>query len=393
MSLGKYYDKGEKPEGISYYGVHHVSFYVSNALQAAAWYVGRFGFQEYAFQGLESTKPNRDFARRVVRQGKIFLEFISQYEPKESEFTSEMAKHGDAVKDVAFKVNDCRKIYKRAIENGATTIAEPQVLSDDQGEVVVATVKTYGDCHHTFVEKKAYKGEFLPGYDLIEDGEEDAFYKITGPVGLSFVDHCVGNQPVDEMEPVVQWYEKVLKFHRFWSVDDSVVHTEYSALNSTVMTDYDEVVKMPINEPAVGKKKSQIQEYVDYHGGAGVQHIALNTPDILTAVDRLRKRGLKFLKVPKNYYDSLREKLKSSPISIKEDLNEIERLNILIDFDDKGYLLQIFTVPVEDRPTLFFEIIQRNNHQGFGAGNFKALFEAIEQAQDKRGNLVDQEQK
>jgi len=205
--------------------------------------------------------------------------------------------------------------------------------------------------------------------------------------GLEFVDHCVGNQPDKEMESVAQWYEKMLQFHRFWSVDDSIIHTEYSSLRSIVVTDFDENVKMPINEPANGKKKSQIQEYVDFYGGAGVQHIALRTNDILTAVSRLKERGVEFLSIPGEYYTELKQKLSKGPIKVTENLEEVQKLHILVDFDDKGYLLQIFTKPVEDRPTLFYEVIQRHNHSGFGAGNFKSLFEAIEREQEKRKNL------
>jgi len=207
-------------------------------------------------------------------------------------------------------------------------------------------------------------------------------------VGLEIIDHCVGNQPDGKMVEVADWYQKVLDFHRFWSVDDSQVHTEYSALRSIVMTDFDRIVKMPLNEPAEGKKKSQIQEYVEYHGGPGVQHIALRTRNILQAIQALKARGVKFLTIPKEYYEDLRERLKSSPINVEEDLNLIEKLNILVDFDDKGYLLQIFSDNVEDRPTLFYEIIQRHNHDGFGAGNFKALFTSIEKSQAARGNLT-----
>jgi len=206
---------------------------------------------------------------------------------------------------------------------------------------------------------------------------------------LNFIDHVVGNQPDNEMVPIVEWYERVLEFHRFWSVDDKMIHTEFSSLKSIVVTDYDEKVKMPLNEPAQGKKKSQIQEYVDYYGGPGAQHIALNTKDIITAVSNLRARGLQFLTIPDSYYKNLKEKLKVSPIQVKEDLDVLQKLHILIDYDDKGYLLQIFTKPTQDRPTFFLEIIQRNNHQGFGAGNFRSLFEAIERDQAERGNLTD----
>lgn len=211
--------------------------------------------------------------------------------------------------------------------------------------------------------------------------------KTLPPVGLKFVDHCVGNQPDNEMESATEWYEKVLQFHRFWSVDDSQIHTQYSALRSVVVTNYDETIKMPINEPAAGLRKSQIQEYVDYYGGAGIQHIALNTNDIISAVSNLRKRGLEFLSVPDTYYHKLREEMAKCGTVVEEDFDKLRELKILIDYDENGYLLQIFTKPTQDRPTLFFEVIQRHNHNGFGAGNFKALFEAIEADQAERGNL------
>eukprot|EP01122_Echinamoeba_exundans_P009596 TRINITY_DN3433_c0_g2_i1.p1 TRINITY_DN3433_c0_g2~~TRINITY_DN3433_c0_g2_i1.p1 ORF type:complete len:382 (+),score=121.06 TRINITY_DN3433_c0_g2_i1:99-1244(+) len=379
-----YKDKGpQPPAGVKYSGFDHLKFWVGNAKQAAAWYVGRFGFHEIAYKGLET--GSREFAHHVVQQNKIIFEFISPYNPNNEAFAKELSQHGDGVKDVAFTVEDSRAVYKTAIEGGAVSVMEPTEFKDDDGVVVMSTVRTYGTTNHTFVERKNYKGIFLPGYRVVT--ERDPFENLTPAVNLGFVDHCVGNQPDNEMVPVVQWYESALKFHRFWSVDDKMMHTEYSALRSIVVTDYDETVKMPINEPAPGKKKSQIQEYVDYYGGSGVQHIALNTPDVLNAVTQLRARGVKFLSVPKSYYSNLREKLKMSPVQVKEDLDKIEQMEILVDYDDKGYLLQIFTQPCQDRPTLFIEIIQRANHQGFGAGNFKALFEAIEREQQNRGNL------
>jgi 4-hydroxyphenylpyruvate dioxygenase len=236
------------------------------------------------------------------------------------------------------------------------------------------------------VQRSQYKGAFLPNFSP-SPLANDPLKNILPDTIIQFVDHCVGNQGDLEMLGACELYEKQLQFHRFWSVDDSQIHTEYSSLRSIVMTDYDEMVRMPINEPATGKKRSQIQEYVDYYGGAGVQHIALNTPDIIASIKALRARGAVFLKVPKNYYTTLKERLKTSKVQIKESLEVLEELEILIDYDDRGYLLQIFTMPVQDRPTLFFEIIQRNNHEGFGAGNFKSLFEAIEHEQGKRGNL------
>ena len=385
---------------------------MGNAKQAAAWYIGRFGFHEIAYKGLET--GSREYAHHVVKQhdvrlsflpesiqlnfnqaclltapclgsNQILFEFISPYNPNNEAFNKDLSQHGDGVKDVAFTVEDARAVYQTAIAGGATSVMEPTEFKDDDGHVVLATVRTYGTTNHTFVERRAYKGLFLPGYRAVT--ERDPFENLTPAVHLHAVDHCVGNQPNDQMVPIVQWYESALKFHRFWSVDDKMMHTEYSALRSIVVTDWDEKVKMPINEPAPGKRKSQIQEYVDYYGGPGVQHIALNTPDVLNAVTQLRARGVKFLSVPKAYYTNLREKLKHSPVQVKEDLNKIEEMEILVDYDDKGYLLQIFTQPCQDRPTLFIEIIQRANHFGFGAGNFKALFEAIEREQFHRGNL------
>jgi len=253
------------------------------------------------------------------------------------------------------------------------------------GTVTLASVKTYGDTIHSFVERQNYTGRFLPGYRVIN--EEDPFQSLSTPVELQFVDHVVGNQPLNAMEPIVSWYEKSLQFHRFWSVDDSVIHTEYSSLKSIVVADYDENIKMPMNEPAIGKRKSQIQEFVDFYGGPGVQHIALNTSDIIASVTSLTARGVHFLDIPMSYYKNLRDRLACSPIKVTEDLDALQKLKILIDFDDKGYLLQLFTKPVEDRPTLFIEIIQRHNNNGFGAGNFRALFEAIEREQADRGNL------
>ena len=343
------------------------------------------GFKHVAYSGLETKPRNDQIVSYVLQQGNIFFILQSSLQSTNKEFGSHMEKHGDGVKDVAFRVDDCVSIYNEAVKRGAVSVKEPQTLKDDDGEVIIATVQTYGDTTHTFVQRNNYKGLFMPGYQAVNI--EDPFENFTPPVGLQFVDHCVGNQPLNDMVPVAEWYEQKLQFHRFWSVDDSIIHTEYSSLKSIVVTDYDECIKMPINEPAVGKKKSQIQEYVDFYGGAGVQHIALNTNDIISSIAHLRKRGVEFLSVPKAYYTQMRLKLQSASIKVKEDLDELEKLNILIDYDDKGYLLQIFTKPVEDRPTLFYEIIQRFNHTGFGAGNFKSLFESIEREQDIRGNL------
>lgn len=369
---------------MTFTGFDHVKWYVGNAKQAADWYVVHFGFKEIAYRGLET--GSRKSAHHVIACNQIIWEFISAYSPDAADpINHEVALHGDGAKDLAFAVDDTRVAFEYAKAKGARVIAEPEELKDENGSVIVATIATYGDTWHTFVQRNNYKGVFLPGYKTIT--EESPFASFTPHVGLNFIDHIVGNQPDQAMVPIVEWYENTLNFHRFWSVDDKMVHTEYSSLRSIVVADFDEKVKLPINEPAAGKRKSQIQEYVDYYGGPGMQHIALRTDDILYTIKQLRARGVKFLTVPKSYYTNLWEKLKSSPTKVKEDVATIEEYNILVDYDDKGYLLQIFTQPCQDRPTVFLEIIQRNNHNGFGAGNFKSLFEAIEREQAARGNL------
>ncbi|RUS68886.1 hypothetical protein EGW08_023352, partial [Elysia chlorotica] len=275
------------------------------------------------------------------------------------EMARHLTRHGDGVKDVAFQVEDLDGIVKKAKSRGAVVVRNVWEESDEHGSVRMAVVQTYGDTTHTLVDRSNYKGPFLPGYQAVTVKDP-----LTGVL-----------------------YEKNLLFHRFWSVDDKQLSTEFSALRSIVVTNYEETIKMPINEPAPGKRKSQIQEFVDYYGGAGVQHIAIRTNDIIKTIDNLKARGQQFLDIPKTYYVTLREKLAKSKVTVTENLDEIERLNILIDFDDDGYLLQIFTKNMQDRPTLFYEVIQRHNHSGFGAGNFKALFEAIEADQAERGNL------
>ncbi|XP_030009068.1 4-hydroxyphenylpyruvate dioxygenase [Sphaeramia orbicularis] len=343
------------------------------------------GFEPLAYKGLET--GSREVVAHVIKQDKIIFEFQSALNPGYEEMGEHLMKHGDGVKDIAFQVEDCDFIIKTAAERGAVVLKEPWVEQDSHGRVKYAMVQTYGDTTHTLVEYLGpYKGLFLPGYK--EPLFRDPLLKTLPATGLNFIDHIVGNQPDDRMVPISDWYQKCLLFHRFWSIDDKQIHTQYSALRSIVVTNYEETIKMPINEPASGKKKSQIQEYVDYNGGAGVQHIALNTSNIIQSIVNLRARGMEFLSAPDTYYDTLREKLKTAKIKVKEDLNRLQELKILVDFDDKGYLLQIFTKPVQDRPTLFLEVIQRHNHSGFGAGNFKSLFEAIEKDQDARGNLT-----
>ncbi|XP_022105173.1 4-hydroxyphenylpyruvate dioxygenase-like [Acanthaster planci] len=381
-----YTNKGPKPEKGRFIAFDHLTFWVGNAKQAASYYCTRMGFQPYAYKGLET--GSREVVSHAVKQDKIIFVFQSPLNPS-GKTTEEMGRHltlhGDGVKDIAFEVEDLISIYKKAVERGATSVKEPWEEFDEDGSVMFAQIQTYGDTTHTFVERRNYQGLFLPGYKPAM--YKDPLVNLLPPGKLKFVDHVVGNQPEDDMETVAEWYEKNLIFHRFWSVDDKQIHTEFSALRSIVVTNYEETIKMPINEPANGKRKSQIQEYVDFYGTAGVQHIAMNTDNIIDAVGNLKARGQEFLTIPSTYYKNLRERLKSAKIKVTEDLDVIEKLNILIDFDQEGYLLQIFTKPVEDRPTLFLEVIQRHNHQGFGAGNFKSLFEAIEQAQAERGNL------
>ncbi|KAL4223487.1 hypothetical protein ACF0H5_016958 [Mactra antiquata] len=380
-----YTDKGPKPESGRFVDFHRIKFWVGNAKQAASYYVTRMGFEPFAYRGLET--GSRQVASHVVRQNKILFEFesmLNPYEPKE--IGEHLCKHGDGVKDVAFHVEDVDAIFKRAVDKGAIVVQTPSEMKDEDGVVKYCVIQTYGDTTHTLMDLSNYKGHYLPGYKPLDPSKDPVIAKLP-KVGLNFTDHIVGNQPDNEMANVADWYEKNLMFHRFWSVDDEQVATEYSALRSIVVTNYEETIKMPINEPADGKRKSQIQEYVDYYGGAGVQHIAMNTDDIITTVSNLRARGQEFLTIPKTYYINLRERLKTSKVKVTEDLDVLEKLHILIDYDDNGYLLQIFTRNMQDRPTLFLEVIQRKNNNGFGVGNFKSLFEAIEMEQAQRGNL------
>lgn len=381
-----YTDKGEKPEVGSFVAFDHITFWVGNAKQAASYYCNKMGFEPFGYKGLET--GSREVVSHAVKQDKIIFVFKSPLNPS-GKISEVMGKHlivhGDGVKDVAFEVEDCIALYKAAIKRGAVSVHEPWDETDEDGTVTFATVQTYGDTTHTFVERKGFSGLFLPGYK--PPITKDCLLPKLPSGLLCFIDHVVGNQPEDGMVSTAEWYEKNLQFHRFWSVDDKQINTEYSALRSIVVTNWEETIKLPINEPAPGKRKSQIQEYVDFYGTAGVQHIALNTSDIISTIKNLKERGMDFLVIPDTYYENLRARLKDAPIKVEEDLDVLQDLKILVDFDDKGYLLQIFTKPMQDRPTLFLEVIQRRNHQGFGAGNFKSLFEAIELDQEQRGNL------
>jgi len=379
-----YKEKGEKPKAGKFSSFDHLEFWVGNAKQAASYYCTRMGFELVAYKGLET--GSREVASYVVRQNRIVFVFSSPLEPnKPAEMCDFLAMHGDGVKDIAFLVEDLDAIFHTAVERGGSAVTAPHDEKDEYGTVRLATVRTYGDVCHSLVHRLDYTGVFLPGY--VQLTQTDPVTDMLPSPNLLFIDHVVGNQPDLQIQAMADWYERTLQFHRFWSIDDSIMHTEFSALRSIVVSNYDETVKMPLNEPAPAKKRSQIQEYIDYNGGAGVQHIAMNSEDIIGAITSLRARGMQFLDTPDKYYTNLRERLKTAAITVIEDIDTLQKLKILIDYDDNGYLLQIFTKMMQDRPTLFLEVIQRRNHQGFGAGNFKSLFESIEQEQAERGNL------
>lgn len=360
-------------------GTDYVEFYVGNAKQAAHYYKTAFGFQSHAYSGLET--GNRERVSYVLKQDKIRIVLTTALNSN-SPIGEHVKKHGDGVKVVALWVEDARKAFEETTKRGAKPFMEPVVEKDEHGEVVRSGIYTYGETVHMFVERKNYKGAFLPGFV-----EWKSDYN-PSPVGLKFIDHMVGNVGWNQMNTWVKWYEDVMGFVNFLSFDDKQIHTEYSALMSKVMSNGNGRIKFPINEPAEGKKKSQIEEYLDFYEDSGVQHIAVATDDIIKTVTALRERGVEFLPPPpQSYYDEIPARLGVHKEMMKEDIKELQKLSILVDADEEGYLLQIFTKPVEDRPTLFFEIIQRMGAKGFGAGNFKALFESIEREQALRGTL------
>ncbi len=360
-------------------GTDYVEFYVGNAKQSAHFYKTAFGFQSYAYKGLET--GSKDSVSYVLKQDKIRLVLTTPLNSK-SPINDHIVKHGDGVKVIALWVEDARSAYEETTKRGAKSYMEPVVEKDEFGEVVRAGIYTYGETVHMFVERKNYNGQFLPGFQKWESD-----YNPT-PVGLKYIDHMVGNVGWGQMNKWVKWYEDVMGFVNFLSFDDKQIHTEYSALMSKVMSNGNGRIKFPINEPAKAAKRSQIEEYLDFYEGSGVQHIAVATDDIVETVSQLRARGVEFLPPPPQaYYDMIPERLGEHMEMMKEDISKLQELSILVDADEEGYLLQIFTKPVEDRPTLFFEIIQRMGARGFGAGNFKALFESIEREQQKRGTL------
>lgn len=355
-------------------GTDYVELYVGNAKQAAHFYKTAFGFQDLAYAGLETGVKDR--TSYVLVQDKIRLVLTSPGAQK-NEITEHIAKHGDGVKVIALWVDDAFDAFEQTVERGAFPYMQPETIEDENGVIKRAGIHTYGDTVHVFIERKNYKGIFMPGYEKLETGYNPI------PTGLKYIDHMVGNVELGSMNTWSTFYEKVMGFANLISFDDKDISTEYTALMSKVMTNGNGRIKFPINEPAMGKKKSQIEEYLDFYNGAGCQHIAVATDDIVYTISQMRSRGVEFLYVPGTYYDTVGDRVGH----IEEDLDTLKKWGIMVDRDEEGYLLQIFTKPVEDRPTLFFEIIQRKGAKSFGKGNFQALFESIEAEQARRGTL------
>ena len=355
-------------------GTDYVEFYVGNAKQAAHFYKTVFGFQSLAYSGPETGV--RDRASYAIRQSKLTFVLTTPMHP-DNPIADHIHKHGDGVKAIALKVEDATSAWNETTKRGGKSFMEPKTLTDNDGEVVMSGIHTYGDVVHLFIERENYHGAFMPGFRKSQSSYNPK------ETGLQYVDHCVGNVGWNQMNLWVKFYEEVMGFRNILTFDDKDISTEYSALMSKVMSNGNGFVKFPINEPAEGKKKSQVEEYLEFYHGEGVQHVAIATKNIVETVEELQRRGLEFLNIPSTYYDTLPDRVGH----IDEDLEPLKRLGILVDRDNEGYLLQIFTKPVEDRPTLFFEIIQRKGAKSFGKGNFKALFEALEKEQERRGNL------
>jgi len=374
-TLSKNKNQNTETDFLPLEGTDYVEFYVGNAKQSAHYYMSAFGFQALAYAGPETGM--KDKASYAVRQHKLTFVLTTALRT-DNPVADHIYKHGDGVKAISLRVNDATIAWKETTKRGAKSYMEPQRLKDENGEVVMSGIHTYGDTVHLFIERKNYKGAFMPGYKSWRLPHFE-----TPDTGLLYVDHCVGNVDWNGMNPWVKFYEDIMGFKNILTFDDEDISTEYSALMSKVMSSGNGFVKFPINEPAEGKKKSQVEEYLEFYKGEGVQHVALATNNIVATVKDLMSRGVEFLKVPTIYYDDLLTRVGK----IDEDLEPLKDLGILVDRDNEGYLLQLFSKPVEDRPTLFFEIIQRKGAKSFGKGNFKALFEAIEREQEARGNL------
>ncbi len=356
-------------------GTDFIEFYTGNARQSAYYYRAAFGFSLVAYAGLETGM--RDRSSYVVQQGKIRFVLTTPLVP-EHPISDHIKLHGDGVRDIALWVDDAESAYVETTKRGARGVMEPTCFRDEDGEIKKSAIAIYGDTIHTFVERKNYRGAFMPGYKAVQGTDA-----VARPVGLTYVDHCVGNVELGAMDKWVEFYLKVMGFRLYQHFDDKDISTDYSALMSKVLANGNERIKFPINEPAAGRKKSQIEEYLEYYRTPGVQHIAMATDDIIGTVGKLRDQGVEFLRVPSSYYDELQSRVGK----IQEPIEDLKALGILVDRDDEGYMLQIFTRPAQDRPTLFFECIQRKGSRSFGKGNFKALFEAIEREQELRGNL------
>ena len=356
-------------------GTDYMEFYVGNARQAAYYNRSAFGMKLVAYAGPET--GHRERASYVLQQNKIRFVLTTPLQPGDA-VSQHIQRHGDGVRDIALWVDDAESAYRETTARGAKGIRQPEVLRDEHGETRISAIAAYGDTIHSFVERRNYRGVFLPGYVTVNSPDV-----VARPVGLKHIDHMVGNVGWGEMNRWVEFYQNVMGFRLYQHFDDKDISTEYSALMSKVMADGNDRVKFPINEPAAGRKKSQIEEYLEFYNGPGVQHIAMATDDIISTVSRLRAQGVEFLRVPNTYYEELEKRVGK----IDEPVDKLADLGVLVDRDDQGYMLQIFTKPVEDRPTLFYEIIQRKGSRSFGKGNFKALFEAIEREQAARGNL------
>ena len=382
----KYNKSGHRPKCGEYLGFHHIEIWVSNAFQAKMFYETHLGFKSIAYAGLETGV--KDFSAYVLKGDQAYIIVKSPLYPHDEVIAPFIKKHGDAVRDVAFCVENVQNTFEHAKKSGAEVIQPPTYSEDDKGQVLIASVLAYGDTVHSFIQSDQYQGLFLPGYHPIAPHLVNTFAESLPPVPMGRIDHVVANQPQGKMNEVVDFYINSLCFRRFWSVDDKLLQTGTSGLNSIVVSDFDERIKIPVNQPSTRLDgRSQTQEFVDFHGCGGIQHIAICVDNLEKTVRSLRARGCYVLPIPCAYYDELQSVISESDLDLGISVDTMRELDIVVDYDDKGFILQIFTRPVESRPTLFFEFMQRNDHDGFGAGNFNSLFSAIEAQQKLRGTL------